>query len=165
MDFCERIKKICLGHNKVALFVDMDGTIAEYIVFRDGFITNETKEVFLNSKPIKIVIEKLQELSKLENLDIYILTLSKSRIIEEEKKEWLQRYTPFIKESNYIIITKETGDYSVETRDYIKYQKIEEKLRQYDYALLLDDDHKILRETQKKLKDNGEVFHVSSALI
>lgn len=39
------------------------------------------------------------------------------------------------------------------------------KLDEYDYVMLLDDEHKILRETQKELQDKGEVFHVSSAII
>ena len=35
----------------------------------------------------------------------------------------------------------------------------------YDYAILLDDDHKILKETQEKLKNKISVFHISSAII
>ena len=78
---------------------------------------------------------------------------------------WLKRYIPFVKESNYIIIVKENNEYSSETRAYIKSQKMKEKLNEYDYVMLLDDDHKILRTTQKELQNKGEVFHISSALI
>lgn len=42
---------------------------------------------------------------------------------------------------------------------------MKEKLNVYDYVILLDDEHKILKTTQKELKDKGEVFHISSALI
>lgn len=165
MGFYEKIKDICKKHNRVALFVDMDGTIAEYEVFDDGFITSKTKDVFLNSKPIEIVIKKLEELNKIENLDIYILTLSRSVIIEEEKKQWLKKYLPFIDESNYIILVRDRGDYNNEIREVIKYQKMKEKSENYDYLLLLDDEHRILRTTKRKLKDDGEVFHISSAVI
>ncbi len=165
MDFNERIKNICSKHKKVALFVDMDGTIAEYIVYQDGFITTKTKDLFLNAKPVNYIINKLKELNEIENLDIYILTLSRSNIIKNEKKEWLKKYLPFIEENNYIIIVRENGDYNQENRTYIKYIKMKEKLNEYDYEILLDDEHKILRKTQKELQDKGEVFHISSVLI
>ena len=104
-------------------------------------------------------------MNEIENLDIYILTLSKSVIIEEEKRRWLEKYIPFIKKENYIILVREKGDYNNETRPYIKSKKMKEKLKDYNYVMLLDDEHKILKTTQKELKNNGEVFHISSALI
>lgn len=165
MDFYKKIEKICSEHNKVALFVDMDGTITEYKVYQDGFITNETKEVFLNAEPVNIIIDKLEEISKIDNIEIFILSLSKSNIIREEKEKWLKKYVPFIKESNYIILIRENGDYNSETRTYIKAQKMKEKLNNYDYVVLLDDEHKILKATQKELQNKGEVFHISSAII
>lgn len=166
MSFYNKIKNICKEHSKVALFVDMDGTIVEYKVFPENYISNTTKELFINAKPLDIVIKNLNELNDIDNLDIYILTLAKSKIILEEKKQWLKRYLPFIEEDNYIIVCKENGEYSSENREYIKVNKMQEKLNgTYDYVILLDDDHKILKTTQKELADNGRVFHVSSALI
>lgn len=165
MNFCEKIKQICSKYNKVALFVDMDGTIAEYKVYQEGFITTETKELFLNSMPMQVIINELEKINEIANLDIFILTLSKSKIIEEEKKEWLKKYVPFVKKENYIILVKERNEYNQETKPYVKFRKMEEKLKDYDYVMLLDDDHKILKETQKNLKNNGEVFHISSALV
>ena len=78
---------------------------------------------------------------------------------------WLKKYVPFIEEKNYIILVKENGDYNQENRTIVKAQKMKNKLDEYDYVMLLDDEHKILRETQKELQDKGEVFHVSSAII
>ena len=43
------------------------------------------------------------------------------------------------------------------------YIKMIEKLNEYDYVILLDDDHKILKRTLNEVGKNGEVFHVSSA--
>ena len=164
MNFCEKIENICKRYKKVALFVDMDGTITEYKVYQSGFITNDTKELFLNAEPVNIIIDNLKA-DNIENLDIYILSLSKSKIINEEKKVWLKKYVPFIEEKNYIILVKENGDYNQENRTIVKAQKMKNKLDEYDYVMLLDDEHKILRETQKELQDKGEVFHVSSAII
>ena len=163
MNFCEKIENICKRYKKVALFVDMDGTITEYKVYQSGFITNDTKELFLNAEPVNIIIDNLKAVNNIENLDIYIL--SKSKIINEEKKVWLKKYVPFIEEKNYIILVKENGDYNQENRTIVKAQKMKNKLDEYDYVMLLDDEHKILRETQKELQDKGEVFHVSSAII
>lgn len=42
---------------------------------------------------------------------------------------------------------------------------MKEKLNKYNYEILLDDDHKILKETQKILGNNASVFHISAAII
>jgi hypothetical protein len=42
---------------------------------------------------------------------------------------------------------------------------MKEKLNEYDYVMLLDDEHKILKRTLKEIGDNGEVFHISSATL
>ena len=165
MDFYRNIKKVCSKHNKVALFVDMDGTIVEYKVYQEGFITNQSRELFINEKPVNIIIDQLKEINNIDNIDIYILSLSKSNIIKEEKINWLKKNVPFIKENNYIILVRENNDYNSETRTYIKAEKMKEKLKNDDYVILLDDEHKILKATQKELKDKGEVFHISSAII
>ena len=165
MKFNEKIKEICNKYNKVALFVDMDGTTVEYKVYPEEFVTYESKDVFAEAEPVKIIIDKLEELNKINNLDIYILSLSKSNIIKEEKLKWLKKHIPFIKEENYIILIRENGDYDSDNRKYVKSKKMKEKLDMYDYVILLDDEHKILRTTQKELENKGEVFHISSALI
>ncbi len=165
MTFYDKIKKMCNENKKVALFVDMDGTIAEYDIYPEGFITTETKNLFSNVEPIKLVIDKLEKISKIDNLDIYILSLSKSKIIKEEKIEWLRKNVRFIKEENYIFLIRENGDYDSDTRKYIKSKKMLEMKDKYDYLILLDDEHKILRTTQKELGNRGEVFHISSAII
>lgn len=165
MIFYNKIKEICKKHKKVALFVDMDGTIVEYNVYPEGYVTNQTKDLFLNANPISMVLQNLENMNKIENLDIYILSLAKSNTIIEEKKIWLKKFAPFISEEHYIILCRENGDYNSENRKYVKSVKMKEKLSEYDYVMLLDDEHKILKETQKELKEDGEVFHISSAII
>lgn len=160
-----KIKEICQENKKVALFVDMDGTIVEYNVYPDGSVTNETKEVFLNANPLNVVIDNLRKVNEIENLDIYILSLSRSNIIVEEKKQWLAKYVPFIKKENYIILSKENEEYNKENREFIKSIKMKEKLNEYDFVMLLDDEHKILKRTQKELQEKVKVFHISSFVI
>lgn len=165
MKFYNKVKEICKAHKKVALFVDMDGTIVEYSVYPQGFITTKTKDLFLNANPIEVAINSLKNVNEIENLDIYILSLARSNIIVEEKKQWLKKFAPFIKEENYIIINRENGEYNPENKEFIKSIKMKEKLNEYDFVMLLDDEHKILQRAQKELKENGKVFHISSAII
>ena len=124
MNFYEKIKEICSKYEKVAMFVDMDGTIVEYVIYPEGTINTKKKGLFLNNKPIKIVIDELEKISKIKNLDIYILSMARSYIIVEEKKEWLRKHVSFIKEENWIIINREAGDYNDDTRSRIKAEKI-----------------------------------------
>lgn len=163
--FYEKIKKICEENNKVAMFIDMDGTIVEYPVYQDADITINSKNLFINQEPVKVIIKELNEINKIKNIDLYILTLAKSNIIVEEKKKWLKKNVSFIEENNWIIVNKEQGEYNKENRDYIKGNKIKEKIKEYDYAILLDDDHKILKQTQLELGKKCKVFHISSAII
>ena len=47
-NFYNRIEKICKYKKNVAMFIDMDGTIVEYTVFKEGELTTKTKNHFLN---------------------------------------------------------------------------------------------------------------------
>ncbi len=72
-DFYNRVKEICSKYKKVAMFVDMDGTIVEYNVYPEGTVTTNSKGLFVNNRPINIIIDELKKISKIENLDLYIL--------------------------------------------------------------------------------------------
>lgn len=163
--FLERVKEIKKENEKIAIFVDMDGTIAEYPVYQEENVAKAMEEEYSKIEPVNYIINILKELSKIENIDLYIVTLSKTIQISEEKIKWLKKYVNFIQEKNWIIITKELGEYNKENRDFIKALKMQEKLPIYDFEILLDDDHKVLKETQKLLGNKVKVFHISSAII
>ena len=165
-NFYNKVKEICTKYKKVAMFIDMDGTIVEDKIYPDGTVTNKVRGLFLNNRPIKIVIDELRKIQKIENIDLYILSMARSYIIVEEKKEWLKKYADFINENNYIIINREAGEYNDENRNRVKAGKIQEKLKQgYEHAIFLDDDHKVIQESAKILKDKCDIFHISSAII
>lgn len=163
--FVDKVKEIKKENEKIAIFVDMDGTIAEYPVYQEENVAKAMEEEYSKIEPVNYIINILKELSKIENIDLYILTLSKTIQISEEKIKWLKKYVNFIQEKNWIIITKELGEYNKENRDFIKALKMQEKLPIYDFEILLDDDHKVLKETQKLLGNKVKVFHISSAMI
>lgn len=159
--FVNEIKEICKKNKKVDMYIDMDGTIAEYHLYNPEEISRKMEEEYLKNEPLKNVIDVLEEISKINNIEMYILSLSKTKKITEKKKIWLKKYVPFIKEENWIILTKEIGEYSNE----IKGKNIELRQKDYDKSIMLDDEQVVLREAKKILNDKIEVFHISSALI
>ena len=163
--FVNEIKEICKKNKKVDMYIDMDGTIAEYHLYNPEEISRKMEEEYLKNEPLKNVIDVLEEISKINNIEMYILSLSKTKKITEKKKIWLKKYVPFIKEENWIILTKEIGEYSNENRNEIKGKSIEMRQRNCDISIMLDDEQVVLRETKKILNDKVEVFHISSALI
>ena len=163
--FVNEIKEICKKNKKVDMYIDMDGTIAEYHLYNPEEISRKMEEEYLKNEPLKNVIDVLEEISKINNIEMYILSLSKTKKITEKKKIWLKKYVPFIKEENWIILTKEIGEYSNENRNEIKGKNIELRQKDYDKSIMLDDEQVVLREAKKILNDKIEVFHISSSLI
>ena len=163
--FVNEIKEICKKNKKVDMYIDMDGTIAEYHLYNPEEISRKMEEEYLKNEPLKNVIDVLEEISKINNIEMYILSLSKTKKITEKKKIWLKKYVPFIKEENWIVLTKEIGEYSNENRNEIKGKNIELRQKDYDKSIMLDDEQVVLREAKKILNDKIEVFHISSALI
>ena len=163
--FVNKIKKICNENKKVSMYIDMDGTIAEYHLYKPEEISEKMGKDYLSNEPLTNVIAVLEEISKIDNIEMHILSLSKTEEITEKKKIWLKKYTPFIKEENWIILTKETGGYTNENRNEIKGRNIEMRQNDYDISIMLDDEQTVLREAKKILNDKVEVFHVSSALV
>lgn len=163
--FLEKINKICEENKRVAMFIDMDGTINVYNVYPEEIVKQKMQEEYSETEPAQYIIDILKDISKISNIDLYILSLSKSVKITKEKKDWLKKYVPFINEENWIIITKELNEYSSENRDIVKAHKIKDLENKYDYFILLDDDHKILKDAQKIVGKNFSPFHISSVLV
>lgn len=163
--FINKIKDICEKNKNVAMFIDMDGTINEYVIYSEDTVSKQMEDNYCNVSPIQPVIDVLEEINQISNIDLYILSLSKTEKISEEKEIWLKKNVNFIPKTNWIVLTKEKGDYNKENRDMVKPLKMKEKLVQYDHVILLDDDHKILKQSAEMLKDKADVFHVTSALV
>ena len=163
--FIEKIRNICEKNKNVAMFIDMDGTITVYDIYPENMVNEKMQEEYSQAEPAQYIIDILEKVNHIPNLDLYILSLSRTVKITKEKKKWLKKYIPFIEEANWIIITKELNEYSKENRNIIKAQKIKDMENEYNYFILLDDDHKILKEAQKLLDGNINVFHISSALV
>lgn len=104
----EEYEKLTKHDESVRLFVDMDGTLAEFKkaaqiedLFEQGY--------FANLKPLDNVLAAVRELNQNPNYQVYILSsvLTDSQYAELEKKEWLKQHFSELK--NEQIIFSECG--------------------------------------------------------
>ena len=98
-DFEFYVKNNLTHKERKRLFVDMDGTLAEFKPV-DKIETLYEKGYFLNLRPQVEVVEAVNSIIAKENVEVYILSsvLSDSKYALQEKNEWLNQYLPEIPE-------------------------------------------------------------------
>ena len=77
------------------IFIDMDGTIAEYKGPNDKIIIEDYSKVFnmyISKRPVKIVLDAIKKLY--ENDEYYIISAAPNERAIQEKDEWLDKYFP-----------------------------------------------------------------------
>lgn len=97
------INKYTLVENgKPNLFFDMDGVMAEYnnVPYKVLY----EKNYFYDLKPIENTINSVKELLKSNDCNVYILSsvLSDSEYALDEKREWLHKYIPELKDESML---------------------------------------------------------------
>lgn len=132
MYFQEEMKKY--KDKKVKLFIDMDGVIVDYVV-------GNTIRYDLH-RPLINPINKIKELSKQENFDIYILSVTKYSVGINEKLAWLDKYLPEIKKENRIILCREANN--MDKSPTLKSNYLKQYKDSKDTLILIDDDPRIL---------------------
>ena len=128
----------------IKIFVDMDGVIADYDVgVTSGYDVK---------RPLITSIEKLEEISKFDNTELYILSITKKDIGIEEKNYWLNKYAPFFKNENRVIISKESNEgFSSKELKANYLAKVERK--DDCIIMVIDDDPAIIKEIGKANPD------------
>lgn len=139
MKIVDEIKDFSLKR-KVNLFVDMDGVIAEYDFGKPLD--------FVNKRPLFSNIKVLEEISRIPNLDMHILSICRKDSQVNDKNDWLDKYAPFFKKENRNIISKET--YSGKTSSALKADFLN---NQTGFKILIDDDNEVLKEVHEKVED------------
>lgn len=125
------------------IFVDMDGVITDY---------NFNKPLdFKNKRPIKTNIETLKKISELENVTLYILSICNKNSQIKDKNEWLDKYAPYFKNTNRIIIPKEEN--KEKSSKELKCEYLKKHLKQDKKNIVIDDDNEILKYLSENLKD------------
>ncbi len=139
------------------IFVDMDGTIAEYYKLPkdlNGNIDFVNYDIFKYSKAVWEVIDKLRILEA-EGKRICILSASPNNICNNDKIEWLEQYLPFIKKEDIFFCGN---------KQY-KHVFLEQLMKKFklkpEQVMVIDDDHNVL-ELMEPLNVNS--MHPSSFL-
>ena len=131
----------------------MDGVIADYNV---GVARDYDKK-----RPLLSSIAKLEEISKLDNVEMYILSITRETIGRKEKNDWLDIYAPFFKKENRIIISREENNY---TKSRILKNRYFTKLDRDDSLIIfIEDDPSILRDIMTSNKD--VILYKDTALV
>lgn len=134
---------------KVKVYFDMDGTLAEYDAEDKEKILSNQAGLYLTKRPLKSIINVADKLAKIDNIEICIVSNCHFKEQKEEKLLWLEKYTPFIKKENINIIVFNDMIFSKEEKDFLKANLIISNLKQNEFAYLIEDDHKIIRATNK----------------
>lgn len=132
------------------VFIDLDGTIAEYQqlpVDEYGDINFVEYGVFKYSKPVIPMIDKLRQLSE-DGKRLFIVSASPNSICNIEKKEWVNKYLPFIKDEDIYFVGKKEFKY------VFLYQLINMLKLDPSDCMAIDDDHRVL-ETYSRLHINS----------
>ena len=124
---------------KVKMFVDMDGVIAD---FNFGKACDYDKK-----RPLYSSINKLDNISKKNNVDLYIFSATRMNKGYDEKQYWLDKYAPFFKKENRVIISREKHDFLESSELKADYMKNVE--RDGSVLIVIDDDPKNLRAIRK----------------
>lgn len=124
---------------KVKMFVDMDGVIAD---FNFGKACDYDKK-----RPLYSSINKLENISKKDNVDLYIFSATRMNKGYDEKQYWLDKYAPFFKKENRVIISREKHDFLESSELKADYMKNVE--RDGSVLIVIDDDPKNLRAIRK----------------
>lgn len=141
MYFYELIKRLS-KNKKTRIYVDMDGVIASYDFGKPLD--------FANKRPLITNIKTLNELCKLENVELFILSVCKLNSQINEKNNWLNKYAPFFDKDKRIIISKESNLplSSKELKlNYLKTLKSEEQI------IFIDDDNEVLKTIHNSIKN------------
>ena len=132
-----------LGNKKIKIFVDMDGVIADYNV---GVAKDYDKK-----RPLYDSIKKLEIINEMPNVELFIFSATRMSEGYQQKQIWLDKYAPFFKKENRIIISREDNgmiESSILKANYLKEYKKDDGI-----IVVIDDDPKNLKEI-KKINDD-----------
>ena len=126
---------------KTVIYCDMDGVIAAYDFGKPL--------EFDKKRPLYTNIKKLEEVSKLDNIELRILSACRIESQIDEKNEWLDKYAPFFTKENRHILAREKYNFIESSEMKAMYL---EQLNDKEQVIVLDDDNVVLRTIHKKLE-------------
>ena len=144
----------------VNIYIDMDGVVADYDF--EGYHNVESNtDIYLDKRPVYSSIKPLEEVSKLENVNLYIMSVARYNSQVNGKVEWLSKYMSFIKKDNIYILPRDKNGFKKAKelkRDFIK-----TRLKNDDINIHIDDSHEVLKML-RDLKMNLKLLHVTELI-
>ena len=124
------------------VFFDMDGVLTEFNPNDKPRILRNEPDFYLNKRPIRCILEKAKILYE-NNVEIFIMSICHFEEQKHDKIKWLKKYDK-------------------ETKDYLKVTKIQEILKNNETYILIEDNHKIIKATNKVVRNSAH--HLSELL-
>ena len=141
MYFKEYLEKF--QNKNIKIFVDMDGVIVDYVV---GSAAD-----FHKRRPLNSSIEKLKEISKMENVELFILSVTRMDEGYNQKQIWLDKYAPFFEKNSRIILSRESNEFKSSAD--LKAEFIKKMERDNCTFIFIDDDPSVLKKMMETNKD------------
>ena len=157
--FYNKIKEMA-ENRKVDIYVDMDGVVADYDLLNFESVKT-SPDAYLNKRPITTVINIFRNLSKLDNVTIYILSVAKQENQINGKLVWLSENMNFIPKSQINIIPRDTNGWT--KASILKKEFLKSNYEKDNISLMIDDSHDVLKEV--KNLDIGIIpVHISTVI-
>ena len=131
------------NNQKIKIFVDMDGVVADYNV--------GVPYDYHLKRPLFDSIKKLEEISKMPNVEMFILSATLKTEGYEQKQGWLDKYVPFMKKENRFILSREANN--MEESSKLKCDFLTKLERDGSVIIVIDDDPKILKDIRATNSD------------
>ena len=129
-------------NEKLKIFVDMDGVVADYDM-------GGPKLDYSIKRPLNNNIKQIEEISHYENIEIYILSVTRHNEGINQKNIWLDKYMPFVKKENRILISREEND--MKRSRYLKAEYLQSIVSDEYKIILIDDDPTIIDEVRNQV--------------
>ena len=131
------------NNKKVKLFVDMDGVIVDYDF-------GEPRD-YDKKRPLYDSIKKLEIISEMPNIELFIFSATRMNEGFDQKQGRLDKYAPFFKKENRIIISREANNMTPSAELKAKFLKNYE--RDDSVLIVIDDDPRNLKEIRNLNED------------
>lgn len=131
-------------NEKIKIYVDMDGCIADYEV--------GAPKDYDTKRPLITNLSKLEKISQMPNIQLYILSVTRMNKGIEEKNKWLDQFAPFFNKENRNILSREKYNFEKDSPT-LKYEFIKKIKRDNSKIILIDDDPEILKRIRQGFND------------